>query len=545
MSGAYPALAPLNVAAPGDHYTDRALQTTLLFLSAAGVQRLAHVNDQPIAAWGTVLDTARRPDADTLAGYLRAIQLRDAAAAPPTNAPPALAEACPAVGQIRPGGPIAQALSQALVARVEAGLCQDPVWYFDGHTIEYSGQAQIGKTLHGTKHISVKAIDEYCLFNHVPGLTCYYPTSVPYAEALRAMLIQAQTALPADRRIRMLAFDKEGWDADLLQWLVHGQAITPFTWVKDTAPNRALLAGVDLAEFVGLAEAVTVGKSDQEHRVRRLADVDLTFRDLGVWRVVVLETETGTRLGICTTALRPAAALAAPQAMSTVAVLNTMRYKQRIENGFKVWRHEMAGDALPTHQIHTVVQAEPYDLAQAQSQVSRAEQRLTKQHAAQQHLQELWERGELDKHELNALTARTSRLAAQAQAELDGLASAMTQAQTDPVTGQTTLIHTTECLDLRKLTLLNLFKEHALIALHILAHLLGCDGAGPERLRREFLAHGDRVEFDPEQRIMTVFAKPFPRARTQRAYEWLCVQLNQRPVTFIRDEIPYRVRFSW
>lgn len=148
-------------------------------------------------------------------------------------------------------------------------------------------------------------------------------------------------------------------------------------------------------------------------------------------------------------------------------------------------------------------------------------------------------------NELNALTARTSRLAAQAQAELDGLASAMTQAQTDPVTGQTTLTHTTESLDLRKLTILNLFKEHALSALHMLAHLLGLAGAGPERLRREFLAHGDRVEFDHEHRSMTVFAKPFPRARTQRAYEWLCVQLNQRPVTFSRDGTPYRVRFSW
>lgn len=338
MSGAYPALAPLNVAAPGDRYTDRALQTTRLFLSAAGVPRLAHVNAQPIASWGTVLDTARRPDADTLDGYLRAIQLRDAgpaaptppagasaqpfqpspaAAAPPTNAPPALAEACPPVGQIRPGGPIAHALSQALVARVEAGLCQDPVWYFAGHTIEYRGQAQIGKTLHGAKHLSVKAGAEYCLFNHIPGLTCYSPTSVPYAQALRAMLTQAQAALPADRRIHKLAFDKEGWDAGLLQWLGHEQAITPFTWGKDTAPNRALLAGVDLAEFVGLAEPVTVGKSDQEHRVRQLADVDLTFSDLGAWRVVVLETETGTRLGICTTALRPAAALADPRGMST------------------------------------------------------------------------------------------------------------------------------------------------------------------------------------------------------------------------------------
>ncbi|MGB3218699.1 MAG: hypothetical protein WBD79_14975 [Anaerolineae bacterium] len=57
--------------------------------------------------------------------------------------------------------------------------------------------------------------------------------------------------------------------------------------------------------------------------------------------------------------------------------------------------------------------------------------------------------------------------------------------------------------------------------------------------------HGDRLEFDHVNHILTVFAKPFPRARTQRAYEWLCAQLNNRPVTFIRDGAAYRVRFSW
>jgi len=83
------------------------------------------------------------------------------------------------------------------------------------------------------------------------------------------------------------------------------------------------------------------------------------------------------------------------------------------------------------------------------------------------------------------------------------------------------------------------------VALHLLAHLLGLDGAGPARLRREFLAHGDRLEFDHVNHILTVFAKPFPRARTQRAYEWLCAQLNTRSVPFMRDGVEYRVRFSW
>jgi len=552
VAGTYEALAPLAVATPAERYADRELQTALLFLTAAGVERLAHVDDQPVTSWGTVLGTERRPGADTLDRYLHALQAQDAAATAPLT--PAGADQPPtapvgqaaAVGQIQPAGPIAQARSQTLVARVAAGLCGDPVWYFDGHTLEYTGQAQIGKTRHGTKHLSVKAVEEYCLFNHVPGLTGYFPTSVTFAQALRTLLSQANAALPADQRIRHLAFDKEGWDAELLRWLVAEQGVSPITWVKETAPNRSLLAGVPSAAFVDLAATLTVGKDDQEHQVCRLADVDLPLADLGTARVVVLETAGGARLGIFTTALRPEAApLSDARVLPTVAVLDAMRYKQRIENGFKVRSAEMGSDALPTHQVHTVVQCEPYDLAQAQAHAARAAKRLAKHQAAQQQHQELLAQDQLDKHEFNVLAARSSRLAAAAQTELEQLAAAQAQVHTDPATGQTVIERTTEVLDLHKLTLLNLFKDHALIALHLLAHWLGLDGAGPQRLRREFLAHGDRVEFDHDQRTLTVFAKPFPRARTQRAYEWLCAQLNTLPVTFLRDGITYRVRFSW
>ena len=77
VAGTAAALTPFNVAAADDRYTDQALQTSLLFLTAFGVTRLAHVNDQPVAEWGPVLDTPRRPDADTLAQYLQAIQAQE------------------------------------------------------------------------------------------------------------------------------------------------------------------------------------------------------------------------------------------------------------------------------------------------------------------------------------------------------------------------------------------------------------------------------------------------------------------------------------
>ena len=208
--------------------------------------------------------------------------------------------------------------------------------------------------------------------------------------------------------------------------------------------------------------------------------------------------------------------------MTTIAVLEAMRCKQRIENSFKVRSHEMDSDALPTHQVHSFVQAKPYDLATAQAQATRAEKRLAKYQAQQQQHQDLMESGQIDQHEFKTLTAHTTRLQNKTQNLKDRWAQDIAQAKTDPVTGQTTIERVTQVLDVRKLTLLNLFKDHALVCLHLLAHLLGLDGAGPERLRREFFAYGDRIEFDHTRRIMTVFAQRFPRARTQQAYERLC-----------------------
>ena len=69
--------------------------------------------------------------------------------------------------------------------------------------------------------------------------------------------------------------------------------------------------------------------------------------------------------------------------------------------------------------------------------------------------------------------------------------------------------------------------------------------AGPERLRRSFLAFGDRVEFDQDRLIATVYARPFPRAQTQRAYERLCSDLHDVPITLTRNGVRYRLRFSW
>ena len=111
--------------------------------------------------------------------------------------------------------------------------------------------------------------------------------------------------------------------------------------------------------------------------------------------------------------------------------------------------------------------------------------------------------------------------------------------------GQTVLTTTTQVLDVRKLTLLNLFKSHARVALKLLARRLGLEEAGPNRLRRAFLAFGDRVEFDPDKQIATVYARPFPRAQTQQAYQRLCYGLADVPIMLTRNEVSYRLLFSW
>jgi hypothetical protein len=531
-------MSGLAAARPEQHYSDEQLRLCLVFLSAYGVLRISHINDQPVESWGTPLSTRRRPDGDTVDQYLNTIIQRDEedeqAPMPPTLP-----------GQVRPGGLIETAQLNSLLGWAQAGLLKEQVWHFDGHTIEYTGQADIGKTKHGTKEKSVKAVKRFTLYNGISAYSAYYPASVPFADALRQMVCKANAILPPAYRIRKLSFDKEGWDAELLQWLESEQDIQPLTWVKATAPNRCLLSAVPPSEFVPLEGEIMVGKSEQKTCVVQVADTQVTFPALGQRRVVVLETAAGTRVGIYTTASHPRRApLGDEQAMTTVGILNAMRFQQRVENGFKVDKHEMNSDALPTHKVHQMHQTEPYDVAQAERKIAAAEKRLLKYDAQDTQHQRLLDEGQIGKHEFNLLHTRIHRLCIKAHRQINKLKAELDSVEVDEQ-GRTIRSYTTQTLDLRKLTLLNLFKTHALVALSILAQQLGIAGAGPARLRREFLPFGDRVEFDHQQRIVTIYAQRFPRGRTQQAYERLCALLHDLPVTLERSGVSYRVRFSW
>jgi len=508
---------------PEQRYTDEQLQLSLVFLNAFGVLRVSHINDQPVKSWGTPLGTSRRPDGDTVDQYLNTIIARDE-----TEAVALSADVQP--GQVQPGGLIDRAQLRSLVYWALSGLLTSDVWFFDGHTIEYTGQAKIGKTKHGTKEKSVKAVKRFTLFNGIAALSEYFPTSVTFAEAVRQMVSKANAVLPSAHRIGKLSFDKEGWDADLLRWLEEEQQIIPITWIKDTTTNRRLLADVLPSEFVSVVGAIQVGKSEQMHHVVRVADTQVTFPDLGPRRVVVLETEAGTRIGIYSTALHPRqTTLDDQRAMSTIRLMDTMRFKQQVENGFKVDRHEMDSDAIPTHKVYEVLQMEPYDPAQTDRKLDNAQKRLQRYDEQDQKHQRLFEDEQVNKHEFDALKNRTQRLRQQTTRQVEKLTRELDNVVVDEE-GQTLLLYTVHTLDLRKLTLLNLFKNHALVALRILAQQLGLDGAGPARLRREFLPFGDRVEFDHQQRVVTVYAQRFPRARIRQAYEHLCALFHDLPV---------------
>jgi len=292
------------------------------------------------------------------------------------------------------------------------------------------------------------------------------------------------------------------------------QDVIPVTWLKATDPNRRALAAVPTEEFIDLPEPLTMGKASKEHQVVRLAETTVDIPDHRPVRTVVLETDQGWRFGILTHALRPGeVALDDWRVMTTIAVLEAMRLKQQAENYYKVKRHELAGDAIPTHRVHTVTLTEEYDLSKGRSLLRRAQRQVVKYEADMERCEAMLKAGDLSKQEYRTLHQRAARLHAQNLARVAQRAAALEQVTVDTATGQAQRTYQVKRLDMRKMTLLNLYKAHAYVTLKLLAEEMGLDGMGPERLRREVLAFGDRVEIDPARRMMTVHARRIPRAR--------------------------------
>lgn len=532
-TGFFIAFSGLKVVTEETMYSDETFHLCLFWAQVWGVKRLSHLNDHPPEEWALPLDAPRRPDYDTVQAYLTQVLTRDGSfdAEHPD--------------QVREGGLIDTAQVETLKQWAAAGLFRERVWYLDGHTVEYTGDQSIGRTRHGTKHTSVRGVVEYCLFNWAPGLSVYRPAESSLNQVIPELVGNANRHLPRDRRVRIVAFDKEGYDATLLKWFDQEDVI-PVTWLKATAPNRRALEAVPKEEFIELLELLTMGKVGEEHQVVRLAETRVDIAGHRAVRTVVLETDQGRRFGILTHALRPGeSTLDDWRVMTTIAVLEAMRLKQRAENYYKAQVHELAGDAIPTHQVHTVTLTEEYDLDKGRSLLRRAQRQVVKYEANMKRYEAVLEAGDLSKQEYHTLHRRAVRLQAQSLARVAQRRAELEQVRVDVVTGQAQRTYQVKRLDVRKMTLLNLYKAHAYVTLKLLAEEMGLEGMGPERLRREVLAFGDRVEVDPERRVMRVYARRIPRARARWAYEWLCYRLADRPATFSRDGVPYRLEFSW
>jgi len=532
-SGFFTAFSALKVVAEGAVYSDETFQLCLFWVQVWGVKRLSHLNDHPAEEWALPLEAPRRPDYDTVQGYLAEVLAQDGS------------QDSEHPDQVREGGLIDTAQVETLKQWAAAGLLRGRVWYLDSHTVEYTGDESIGRTRHGTKHTSVRGVVEYCLFNWAPALSTYQPAGSKLNQVIPELVTKANRHLPADCQVRIVAFDKEGYDTTLLRWFDQ-QGVIPITWLKATAPNRRALAAVPEEEFIDLPQPLTMGKADQEHQVVRLAETTVGIPDHRPVRTVVLETDQGRRFGILTHALRPGeGALDDERVMTTIAVLEAMRLKQQAENYYKTKRHELAGDAIPTHQVHTVTLTKGYDLGQGRSLLRRAQRQVVKYEAAMERYRAALEAGELAQQEYHTLHQRAHRLHAQSLARVALRTAELEQVTVDTVAGQAQRTYQVQRLDVRKMTLLNLYKAHAYVTLKLLAEEMGLAGMGPERLRREILAFGDRVEIDPQRQVMTVYARRIPRARAQWAYEWLCYRLADHLTTFNRDGVSYRLEFSW
>ena len=295
-TGALHALSGLGSCLPQTLYSNQQLQLSLLLMAASGVLRLSHIDDLPSSEWAIALSTNRRPCTDTLDHYLQ--QIID------LDEQDAEIGVVDRLGMIRPGGLIEQAQLESFRLWVEAGLTDGQIWNFDGHVIEYTGRAGLDKTKHGTKARAVKAIKRFTISNGFCVLDYYCPAHTTFADACRHLIKIANQALGPTHQIRFLAFDREGSDKALLDWLKNKADVNPITWVKRTTKTVKLLNEIPDGKFQELSDQIKVGKKKPKV-AKRWADTEIEFSEWGQKRVVVLETTDGKRLGIYSSAKAP------------------------------------------------------------------------------------------------------------------------------------------------------------------------------------------------------------------------------------------------
>lgn len=274
-----------------------------------------------------------------------------------------------------------------------------------------------------------------------------------------------------------------------------------------------------------------MGKDGEEVDIVRLADVEQSLKEK-LRRLIVCQKPDGSRFALVTNAkwLGP---LSDPKVLSAWKLLEVMRYKQRLENSFRLSVHEMGGNVIPDRCIEVETEWQPYELEKEEKKLERAQKKLCGLEQKQQEKKVLWERGELSKGEYNVLSKDIARQRKNLKGKIEKLSAEIARVEVDEA-GQSFIAEEKYRLDTTQMGLWEVFKKYAIEAMAIVATLMGLAGLGPEKLRRVFLEQGGVVAIDDAALVMWVIAHPFPSQVIQRAYEGLCWELNQREAKFKR-----------
>jgi hypothetical protein len=492
-------------------YSGQSLAYCFLFMQAFGTYRNSHLNSQDKASLGVIMGAARRPDQDTTSTYLKR-----------------LAE------HVDPRGFMVEACRRDTYS----WLHRDPggVWYIDGHVVESFTAASIVKKRHGTKHTSVKAVEKYSLRSGPVELSLYRDET-SMVEVIKRLVELGDRTFP--EAVEVVAFDKGGSCYELFDWFDDQEKVF-ITWLENNAPNRKVLEAIADEEFIDWEGKV--GKGEEEAAIVAVADVEQLLKGK-LRRLIVCQRPEGRRFALVTNA-KWTGPLCDRRVLSAWKLLEVMRYKQRVENSFKLSIHEMGGNVIPDRCIEVETERQPYELEKEKKKLERAHKKLCGLEQKQQEKQALWERGDLSKKEYNVLCKDITRQRKNLQAKIDKLEVETAGVEVDEA-GRSVVAVEKSRLNTTRMGLLEVFKKYAIQAMAIVASLMGLAGMGPEKLRRVFLERGGVVVVDEAALVMRVIANPFPSQATQRAYERLCWELNTRETTFKREGKEYTLTFTW
>ena len=494
-----------------NRYTGQSLAYCFLFMQAFGIYRNSYLNSQDQESLGVIMGAARRPDQDTTWTYLKML-------AEKVDPKEFMVEACR--------------------NDTHSWLHRDPggVWYIDGHVVESFTEAAISKKRHGTKNKNVKAVEKYSLHSGQVELSLY-TDETRMVEVIEQLVELGDRTFPEE--VEVVAFDKGGSCYELFDWFDQEKKVF-ITWLENNEPNRKLLDSIGDEEFVDWQGKM--GKDGEEVDIVSVADVEQSLKEK-LRRLIVCQKPDGSRFALVTNAgcLGP---LSDPRVLSAWKLLEVMRYKQRLENSFKLSVHEMGGNIIPDRCIEVKTEWQPYELEKEEKKLEKAQKKLSGLEQKQQEKKVLWEQGELSKSEYNVLSKDIARQGKNLENKIEKLSAETAKAEVGEA-GQTFIAEEKSRLDTTRMGLLEVFKKYAIGAMTIVATLMGLAGMGPEKLRRVFLERGGTVAIDGAAMVMWVIANPFPSRTTQLAYERLCWELNKREAKFKRAGKEYTLKFTW